>query len=397
MPKRRLRNEVEQSDRRLRPRTSRPRSNTSRGSNDDLAVPGCNLPELSTELADVLQRAHRQLVQEVRSLAYDLHSSRYHRSQEGFPFMKLPPELRIMIWHLAAESHIRATFEIIQPPVLLSSFPPAHSMDGNPFRIRCPPSRRLVAQACREAQATLQPNPRHKFTTPIQTCLDGQRDHLVIPAKLRVPRAIGHRDVLGPARHIIIKHEQPYDMYYEGAMKFINSLLLIVVAGGITMDSLSFIVGQFKVTAPFQALLEMELQSQFPLVINIDDESEVNRVSRVFEGRPDSWIGFPAAIESLQQRSPGGWGELWHDFKAKIRRRVLKGSGWDDELIESLVTERRVSARRYTRYSEAYNRLPEFKRVVMVHSYWEGPEHAHVIGPSLSDGWDYGDGWLKLN
>ncbi|KAI0448504.1 hypothetical protein F5B21DRAFT_497402 [Xylaria acuta] len=297
--------------------------------------------------------------------------------------MKLPPELRIMIWHLAAESHLRATFEIIQPTTHFGSRPAANWINGTPFRIRCPPSRRLVAQACHEAQVTLQPNPRHGFPTPIWTCMDGQRDHLMIPAGFRIPKAMGCRGVLGPARHIIVTPERTGSSFHPKLLDSLESLLLDIIASGIAIHSMSAIMDEFRVSAPFQAGLEMEFQSRFPLLINVDDDGEVSRVDRVFGTKKnplDGLLNFSNYINTLRDRDVS-WREPWRNVQVGIRRRVLRASGWDEELIESLITKRQTSGGD-PRCVDAYHRLPELKRVVMLYGYWAGPDHAQVIGPS---------------
>lgn len=408
MPKRcRRRNEVEESDRQLRPR-KKPRNEVEQKSprntepvNNVNALqhnqiePGaqqlqpppshaCN--DANIELINhltVLQRISQELSAEIASV---LQRANGQFKPEAFPFMKLPPELRIIIWRLAAESHLPAKFEIIQPAVRVYYGPPDDGINGTPFRIRCPPSRRLVAQVCREARDTLlpkrRPTRRDEHPTPIWTWLDGQWDHLVIPSQLRIPRNMGYRDVLGPARHVMIAPEPRGSCLYEALKHTIESIFRDIIANQIALDSMAVIVDEFRVSVPIQAELELEFQSRFPLAINITDDSEINRVDRIF-GNEEPYSGFQAlARDQCRSGLITKWGEEWSDFEASLRRRVLTSCNWDDKVIESLITKGQISAGDSPNHLKAYNRLPELKRVVLLYGYWEGPARAEVIGHS---------------
>ncbi|KAJ2982406.1 hypothetical protein NUW58_g6446 [Xylaria curta] len=385
MPSRRHRHRDERDTRQLRSRPTRSRNTINRQPNVDLvllrhSIDGLNerLSSANREIAS-LQRANRQLRRETHGLRRDLNLDHIQPSSGGFPIMKLPPELRVMIWHFAAETDRRAVFEVIQPVIEIRWMSCATWVDV-PYRFRFQPGLRTVAQACREARATLHRSPDCQFSTPTWTWMNGGRDYLMIPFNFILPRSLQLSDFLGHSQHITLTRfsYQFYPSLFVPA-SIVVSILKAAASNRITIQSMSFICGYLRVSSSIQTRLESVFKSHFPLVINIDNESDVSRVDRALELDVDVSQSFSNWITSFRDWGRSGpYLDTWEYFREGLRLCGLENGEWPHK---RRAAESRLLTRDPSEYQEASNRLPEFRRVVVLYPHWEAPADALIFGP----------------
>ncbi|GAW13614.1 hypothetical protein ANO14919_030010 [Xylariales sp. No.14919] len=359
-----------------------------------------------------LQKSNHLLQRETRSLRYDLYLARANRPAEGIQFMKFPTEIRLMIWYLAAGSDMQSSLEIIQSDnkrerFLLNS-PFGENLSAPPldtsFLVRCYSPRRIVAQTCREAQHILQPIQQAcGFPTPMWSCMNGEQDSLILPHTFKMPPSMHFRDFLGLAKHVIVVPDplQPhYALLESGSESIVSQLLKAVLNHEIELQRMSFVMTEIRVSTPVQAQLESDFKSYLPLSIDPDDQHTIDRVDEILQEFAPNTLAMnnirkfdEICVRVRSWGSPTNIPKPWDEFKQDRIEMALYACGWDERIIAGLLGNTRGRRTKIaSRYTEAYKRLPELRKVIMIYGSYEGPESAPIVGPDPLESSGAGEG-----
>ncbi|KAF3055777.1 hypothetical protein GL218_06862 [Daldinia childiae] len=153
------------------------------------------LASIKTELSS-LKLENEQLRGELSALRLEKNTRSIPPKIENLPLMKLPPDVRKKIWHLAAGPKSMEIFEIRwRSPV----------PDSEPRSIVTMDKRRMrVSHACQESRNLLYPSSRCTEWphTPVQTYMDPDRDSVMINGNFMI--GMSFEDILGHVQRLIL-------------------------------------------------------------------------------------------------------------------------------------------------------------------------------------------------
>lgn len=226
------------------------------------------LASIKTELSS-LKLENEQLRGELGALRLEKNTSSIPPKIENFPLMKLPPNVRNKIWHLAAGPKLMEIFEIRwRRPVPDTEPRSVVTMDKKRMR---------VSHACQESRSLLYPSPRCSEWphTPVQTYMDPDRDSVMINGNFMI--GMSFEDILGHVQRLILTPD-------HGSFQIIEEIASSYGPCW-NMQQVSFVLETWSISAQASALICKRLSARMPVVVDLDDDQEMIRtMNQIVDG-----------------------------------------------------------------------------------------------------------------